>query len=416
MKAIRYSFSIPNYLAVRAADKLPLPILDSGRIPGLSEIEADPQSLPGPEWLRLKPRLCGVCGSDISMLKNTSSPAMSPFVSFPVVPGHEIVADVAEVGAAAGEIAVGQRVVVNPLISCEMRGLAPCRSCASGQPGLCTSAAEGKLAPGMLLGFCRDLPGGWSEELVAHRSQVFPVPEALSDSTAVLVEPFSVAVHAVLKAPPPPESKVLIVGAGSIGLLVLAALRLLGNRAHVTVLARHPIQEAMARRLGADVVLRGKRAGDAAMQVTGAKRYKPIKGKPVYAGGFDWVFDAVGSARSVDESLRVAGPHGRVVLVGCAGELPRVDFSFVWARELEITGCYVYGKEPSHEGAHTFEVAMRLLAERPDLPLGDLVTHTVPLANWREAMQLSLQRGQHGAIKVVFDCGAAGRWPLAASC
>ncbi|MEA2585766.1 MAG: L-iditol 2-dehydrogenase, partial [Thermomicrobiales bacterium] len=63
-----------------------------------------------------------------SMLKNTSSPAMSPFVSFPVVPGHEIVADVAEVGKAAGNVAVGQRVVVNPVISCEMRGLVPCRS------------------------------------------------------------------------------------------------------------------------------------------------------------------------------------------------------------------------------------------------------------------------------------------------
>ncbi|HEY7036401.1 MAG TPA: zinc-binding dehydrogenase [Thermomicrobiales bacterium] len=409
MKAIRYNFSIPNYLAVRAADKLPLPILESGRIPGLTEIETEPQPLPGPEWLRLKPRLCGVCGSDISMLKNTTSPAMLPFSSFPAVPGHEIVADVTEVGAAAGMTPVGERVVVNPLISCEMRGLVPCRSCASGEPGLCTSSAEGKLAPGMLLGFCRDLPGGWSEELVVHRSQAFPVPDALSDATAVLVEPFSVAVHAVLKAPPPAESKVLIVGAGSIGLLVLAALRLLGNKAHVTVLARHPVQEEMARRFGADVVLRGTGAGDAATQVTGAKRYKPIKGKPVYAGGFDWVFDAVGSARSVDESLRVAGPHGRVVLVGCAGEVSHLDLSFVWARELQITGCYVYGKEPSHEGAHTFEVAMRLLADHPDLPLGDLVTHTVPLANWREAMRLSLQRGQHGAIKVVFDCRAGSR-------
>jgi L-iditol 2-dehydrogenase len=406
MKAIRYNFSIPNYLAVRAADRLPLPILDSGRIPGLSEIEAEPKPLPGPEWLRLKPRLCGICGTDISMLKNTNSPAMLPFVSFPLVPGHEIVADVVEVGAAAGMTPVGERVVVNPLISCEMRGLAPCRSCASGEPGLCTSSAEGKLAPGMLLGFCRDVPGGWAEEMVVHRSQMFPVPDALSDTTAVLVEPFSVAVHAMLKAPPPPESKVLIVGAGSIGLLVLAALRLLGNKAHVTVLARHPIQEEMAERFGANVVLRGTGAGDAATQVTGAKRYKPIKGKPVYAGGFDWVFDAVGSPRSVDESLRVAGPHGRVVLVGCAGEVPRLDLSSVWMRELQITGCYVYGKEPSHEGAHTFEVAMRLLADHPEFSLGDLVTHTVPLANWREAMRISLQRGHHAAIKVVFNCRA----------
>jgi threonine dehydrogenase-like Zn-dependent dehydrogenase len=116
------------------------------------------------------------------------------------------------------------------------------------------------------------------------------------------------------------------------------------------------------------------------------------------------VFDAVGSQRSVDESFRVAGPHGRVVMVGCAGETPHLDLSFVWAREIEISGCYVYGKEAAFNGLHTFEVAIRLLGEHPELPLSDLVTHTVPLGDWREAMKVSLQRGQHAAVKVVFDC------------
>ncbi len=407
MKALQYRFSIPNYLAARAADRLPLPLLDSGRIPGLSEITLSSRPLPGPDWLRLRPRLCGVCGSDISMLLNRSSPALSPFVSFPVVPGHEVVADVVETGSQVGDVVPGQRVVVNPLISCVMRGLPPCRWCATGEPGLCTSSAEGSLAPGMLIGFCRDLPGGWGQEMIVHRQQVFPVPDAIPDRVAVLIEPLSVALHAVLKAPPPPESHVLIIGAGSIGLLVLAALRLLGHTCHVTVLARHPIQEAIATRLGASVVLRGQGAGEAATRIVGAKRYKPIKGRPVYAGGFDWVFDCVGSKRSVEDSLRVAGPRGKVVLVGCAGELAHLDLSFIWARELDITGSYVYGRESSLPGCpHTFEVAMRLLAERPDAPLGDLVTHTIPLPRWREAMQVSLQRGHHQAVKVVFDCQA----------
>jgi threonine dehydrogenase-like Zn-dependent dehydrogenase len=91
-------------------------------------------------------------------------------------------------------------------------------------------------------------------------------------------------------------------------------------------------------------------------------------------------------------------------MVGCAAELPHLDLSFVWARELQITGCYVYGKEPSFEGAHTFDVSMKLLADHPELPLSDLVTHTVPLSNWREAMKISFQRGHHSAVKVVFDC------------
>ena len=403
MRSLRYQFSIPNYLRVRAADRLPLPLLESGKIPGLSEISVEPRPLPAPEWLRLKPRLCGVCGSDISMLTNRTGPALSPFTSFPLTPGHEVVADVIEVGNEVTSVAPGQRVVVNPLISCEMRGLPPCPACQRGEPGLCVNSAEGKLAPGMLIGFCKDIGGGWSEEMVVHRSQVFPIPDSISDKKAVLIEPLSVAVHAVLKSPPPDDAKVLIIGSGTIGLLVLSALRLLGRTCDVTVLARHPFQEALAKKLGATRVLRN--AGDAAIEVAGARRYKPIKGKPSYAGGFDWIFDCTGSNRSVDDALRVAGPNAHVVMVGCAAELSHLDVTWIWARELQISGCYVYGQEHAVEQApHTFEITMRLLEEHPDFPIEEIVTHIVPLAHWREAMKLSLARGSHGAVKVAFDC------------
>jgi L-iditol 2-dehydrogenase len=407
MKAIRYQFSIPNFLAVRTADKLPLRVLESGRVPGLSEIDTEPVPLPGPEWLRVKPRLCGICGSDISMLTNRGSSSMTPFISFPVVPGHEVVADVEEIGSQVTGVAVGDRVVINPVISCEMRGLDPCPSCQRNEPGLCLNSAEGSLSPGMLIGFCRDLPGGWSQGMVVHRSQIFPVPTSLSDEAAVLVEPFSVALHAVLKSPPPADSRVLIIGSGTIGLLVLSAIRMLGHTCDVTVLARHPIQEQLAKEFRATRVLRGSSAGDAAIAITGAKKYKPIKGKPVYTGGFDWVYDCVGSSRSVDASLRVAGPHGQVVMVGCAGELSHIDCSFVWAREIQISGSYVYGKESSIDNApHTFDIAMRLLGDHPDHPLPKMVTHRFPLSQLRDAMTASLSRGSHAAVKIVFDCRA----------
>jgi L-iditol 2-dehydrogenase len=407
MKAIRYQFSIPNFLAVRTADKLPLRLLESGRVPGLSQIETEPNPLPGPDWLRVKPRLCGVCGSDISMLTNRGSSSMTPFISFPVVPGHEVVADVEDIGAEVSGVSIGDRVVINPLISCEMRGLEPCRSCQADEPGLCLNTAEGSLSPGMLIGFCRDLPGGWSEGMVVHRSQIFPIPSSLSDDAAVLIEPFSVALHAVLKSPPPADAKVLIIGSGTIGLLVLAAIRLLGHTSDVTVLARHPIQEQLATEFAATRVLRGASAGDAAITIAGAKKYKPIKGKPVYAGGFDWIYDCVGSTRSVDESLRAAGPHGHVVMVGCAGELSHIDCSFVWAREIQVSGSYVYGKEQSVESApHTFDIAIRLLTEHPDHPLPKMVTHRFPLSQLRDAMTASLSRGANAAVKVVFDCCA----------
>ena len=405
MNAIQYSFSIPNYLAVRAADRLPLRVLQSGRVPGLDAVDLEPAPLRGPEWARVKPRLAGICGSDISMLTNRSGPSLMPFVSFPVVPGHEVVGEIVEVGADVPGFQVGQRVVVNPLISCDMRGLVPCRSCASGEPGLCLNAAEGEISPGMLTGFCRDLPGGWSRDMIVHRSQLVAVPDSIDDLTAVLIEPFSVAVHAVLKNPPPPEAQVLIVGSGSIGLLVLAAMRMLGITSHVTMLARHHLQAEMATKFGASTVLRGVSAGDAAVQVAGAKRYQPLKGPAVYAGGFDWVYDCVGSNQSVDDAMRVAGPHGQVMIVGCVGETRHLDMTFVWARELQVSGTYVYGKENAVEGEpHTFNIALDLIQGHPGVDLSTLVTHRFPLQHWQDAMAVSFARGKNAALKVVFDC------------
>lgn len=402
--ALQYSFSIPNYLRVRAADRLPLRSLSTGNIPGLDLIEVERTPLPGPDWVRLRPIYTGICGSDISMLTNRSGPSLMPFVSFPLVPGHEVVAAVSEMGDSVSGLQSGQRVILNPVISCQMRGLEPCRSCAAGMPGLCVRTAEGEISPGMLTGFCRDLPGGWSHEIIAHRSQVVPVPDAIDDRTAALIEPFSVALHAVINNPPGPNDKVLIIGSGTIGLLVLAALRMLGHTSSITVLARHPLQTELAQKFGATNVMKSGKAGDAAVQIAGARAFQPLRGPKVYADGFDVVYDCVGSNKSVDEGLRVAGPRGRLVLVGCAAEMHKLDLSFVWARELTVSGCYVYGQEHAMSGApHTFQVALDLIPKHPEIDLSAIVTHVYALSEWQTAMQVSLSRGKHSALKVLFD-------------
>jgi L-iditol 2-dehydrogenase len=374
-----------------------------GNIPGLRLTESRSVPLPDHNWLRLRPLLSGMCGSDIALLAGRSGPALSPFTSFPAVLGHEVVAEITECGSGAHGLDVGDRVVVDPFISCQMRGLEPCAFCSRGQRCLCTQSAEGALAPGMLIGFCRDLPGSWSEEMVVHREQVFRVVTEISNDRAVLVEPFSVALHAVLRLPPEPGSRVLILGGGTVGLLVLAALRLLEMECHVTVVAKYPFQAAMAKTLGADVV--HARVHDAAIDVTKAKPYRPLKGPRVYTGGFDWIYDCAGTARTVDESMRVARPDGKVIMVGCAGEVSRLDLSFIWARELHITGSYGYSLERDVDGQpHTFEIALDLLKSNVDYPLADLVTHRFSLADWPKAVSVNLHRGRSGAIKTIFDC------------
>jgi threonine dehydrogenase-like Zn-dependent dehydrogenase len=394
---LRFGASATNHAALRLFGSR-VPRLTGGWMPWLSLDRYDPPLLRGADWVRLRPTLSGICGTDIGLLTGHASAVLSPFASFPAVLGHEVVGVVE---------ATGQRVVLDPIISCVVRGLDPCRQCAAGQARFCLRAADGDLSPGMLIGFCADLPGGWSDGMVAHASQLHPVPERLSDEVAVLLEPFSVALHAVLTHPPEPEERVLVIGGGTLGLCSVAALLLVAPRAEVILVARHEAQRAMGERLGASVALGG---GDAAVQAAvrhaGARAHRSILGQTVLSGGFAQVYDAVGSRGSLMDSMRVAEPGGRLVLVGGPGEIGGVDWTLAWTRELRIDGTYVYGDEPSLPGRpHTIDEAIRLLVANPELPLGELVTHRFRLEEWRRAMAVSLSRGRSGALKVVFEPG-----------
>ena len=369
--------------------------LSGGRLPWLSVDRYDPPPLPGPDWVRLRPTLAGICGTDLGVLTGHASSILSPFASFPAVLGHEVVGVVEETGA---------RVVVDPVISCTMRGLEPCRWCAAGQARFCLRPTEGALAPGLLVGFCADLPGGWSDGMIAHRSQLHAVPDSLSDEAAVLVEPLSVALHAVMARPPEAGSPVLVIGGGALGLCAVAALRLIAPESDVVLVARHPAQREMGARFGAAATVSGRHAAlQAAIRHAGARSHRSILGDEVLSGGFSQVYDAVGSRRSLTDALRVTAPLGRLVLLGGPAEIGGLDWTLAWTRELRIEGTYVYGDEPSLPGrAHTMDEAIRLLAAHPELPIGELVTHRFPLDEWRLAMGAALGRARSGAIKVAF--------------
>lgn len=392
--------------------------LVGGRIPrwtggwmpwlGLREYPAPP--LPGPDWVRLRPLLAGICGSDTSLLTGRASATLSPFASFPAILGHEVLAEVEEPGSGV-DLAAGQRVVVDPVISCIVRGLESCLSCREGRYALCMRAADGDLAPGMLIGYCRDLPGGWSTAMLAHASQLHPIPDAVSDEVAVLVEPLSIVLHAVLLDPPADEDRALIIGGGTIGLGTVAALRLTGSNADVTIVVRHPFQARLAERLGASRAI-VDRAGDGAIQAAitsaGATSHQPLIGGPTLTGGFERVYDCVGSRASLAAALGAAGPRGRVMLIGTAFEVEHLDLTLAWARELRISGSYLYGLEPSISGRpHTFDHLLKLMGEHPELPLGELVTHRFPLDRWRDALRATTGRGRYASVKVVFDHRAA---------
>ena len=393
VRALEYRFSAPRWWLARHTGRPALAVRRSGV--GLRTLV--PPEPPGPDWVSLRVRLAGICGSDVALLRGRSGPQLSPFVSFPAVLGHEVLG-VAEAGALAG-----RRVVLDPFLGCLTRSLDPCPACAEGQSAWCHRFAEGALAPGMLLGYCRGLPGGWGERLVAHGSQLHAVPDALDDDTAVLAEPLAVSLHAVLAEPVAPGSRVLVIGAGTIGLCVLAALSLLRAPAESVVVARHPLQARLATALGASVVVAGVRAAEEEATRRGwGRRWPGLMGTTGWTGGFDRVFDAVGSASSLAAALRLARAGGAVDLLGCAGGLPDLDLTPVWAHELRLRGSCGYGPEPAFGGAHTLACALRLLASRPDLPLRDLVTHRFPLQGYRAALHAAFAHRESGSVKVVF--------------
>jgi threonine dehydrogenase-like Zn-dependent dehydrogenase len=343
-----------------------------------------------------------------------ASPALEPFGSFPAVLGHEVLARVQAVGSAVRRVQPGQRVVVDPMISCQVRGRSQeewCRSCLSGRHCTCENGGEAgplevsgePLAPGLTVGYHRSLPGGWGEQLVAHETQLFPVPESLKDQVAVLIEPLSIGVHAALGSPPD-QGPVLVIGSGPIALGAIWALRATGYQGELLAQTKRTHEGRLAERLGAsDLVSPGDAARDALIR-TGAQAYMPIIGAEVYSGGgFPYVFDCVGSADSIDQALRYASPRGRIVLLGCAAKVSRLDLTFLWARELDVKGYVGYGTERFRgKERHTFEVTQELLQET-QAPLEEMVTHVFKLDEYRDALGTAFDRGRTGSVKVLLD-------------
>lgn len=207
------------------------------------------QSLPSPNWVRVRNRLAGICGSDLHLIFADADPRIAP-AALPgrklLYPGHEIVGEVTEIGDDVQHLQVGDRVVLQSGPNCLSTGVySPCRSCEAGYYNLC----EQGVLPGP-----QPIGGGWSEEMLLHEQQLFRLPKEISDEQAVLLEPTAVAVHAVLRHLPQPGDRVLIIGAGTIGLLTLQVIHALAPEVKVSVLARHASQREQAKQMGATLI------------------------------------------------------------------------------------------------------------------------------------------------------------------
>ncbi len=346
--------------------------------------------LPAPGWLRVRPSVSGVCGSDLAAISGHISLYLDPLTSYPFVPGHEI----------AGVLDDGTRVVLEPALGCVVRGIdPPCPRCAEGRPGLCYNVTEGPIEVGLQTGYCADTGGGWGEVVVAHPSQVHEVPEALTDEAAVLIEPFACCVHAALRGGATKDDIVVVSGAGTIGLLTVAAVRLFTPPKRLIAVAKHPTQRDLARKLGADQVIAPDDVFQRIRFATAARRLDGLINRSLLLGGADITFECVGRADSLNDAVRFTREGGTVVVVGMPGE-EKVDWAPIWQRELKVIGAYAYGSEPARQGRKTFELA---LEAAPEMRLEELTGPLFGLGEYRDAITYAMGAGRLGAVKVAFD-------------
>ncbi len=406
MRALVFENSLPRLVVTKILSMLTPRAFVGPAAPIRMRDIPDPV-LPAPDWVSIRTRLCGVCGSDTKQvfLNGATDNPMTALISFPQVLGHEVVGRIDAVGPGAGARRVGERVVLNPWLSCAPRGLEPCEWCRRGELAQCRNFTRGVISAGIHHGNSSQATGGFAPRLPAHESQCIPIPDSISDEQAVLADPFAVSLHAILHHPPPEAGVALVYGCGTLGLLAIAILRALHPRVRVLAVARFDHQAALARKFGAKSVIahRPERGViDAVAAALEIETQEPWRGLPMLNGGVDVVYDTVSAPRTLEVGLRIVRSRGTIVALGV--EVPRrFEWTPLYFKEIALVGSNAFAIE-EYDGRrqHAMEWYFEFIRTRR-LDVTPIITHRYPLADYRKAFLTCYDQGATGAVKVLFE-------------
>jgi 2-desacetyl-2-hydroxyethyl bacteriochlorophyllide A dehydrogenase len=319
-------------------------------------LEELPDPVPGSGEAVVRVRSAGICGGDLHEYRAGVQLYPTPYPR--PAQGHEVAGTVVDVGLGVDRVTPGDRVAVQPMISC-----GGCKECAAGRYALCVRLEH--------IGVARS--GGFAELCLAPAENLYLLPPEVSDDEGALLDCTAVAVHALARVPVAPGARVTVLGAGAIALAMAQLAKL--SEGHVTMVAtrRAPLDVALA--LGVDDVVD-----------IGAGEDPPTDA--------DVVFEAAGGPTLLDRALAAAGPGATIGLLGEAFDAQRVEPASVFPRELTLA--FVW----SHDGRAEYERALELVA-RGDVRLASAVTHHYPLSELEEAFATASDRSRTGAIKVV---------------
>lgn len=406
MRALTIGNEMPRLAATKILSAIS-PRAFVGPLSPLRLREIPEPALPAPDWVIARTRLCGLCGSDYKQvfMNGAFDNPMTAMISWPQVLGHEVVGVIDEVGPGATSRRIGERVVLNPWLSCVTRSLPPCTFCRDGRLAQCLNFGGGAIARGIHSGNSATATGGFAPRVPAHESQWIPIPDDVSDEAACLADPFSVSLHAILKSPPTAGGTVLVYGCGTLGLLAIAILRILHPDVRVLAVARFAHQAALAREFGAEAVFDHrptKRIVESVAQATSARIEVPWQGLPMLTGGVDVVYDTVSSAETLEVGVRIVRSLGSVVAIGV--EPPRrFEWTPLYFKEISIVGANGFGiEEIAGERRHAMAWYFEFIRNR-GFDATAIISHRFALDDYRDAFMACYAQGEHAAVKVLFD-------------
>lgn len=252
--------------------------------------------------------------------------------------------------------------------------------------------------------------------MVLHERQLFLVPDALADEQAALLEAAARAIHTGLRRQPQPGEQALVIGTDVEGLLLIQALRAFSPNVNIAALLDAPYHAEMAARMGATQTIRADEVPEGIARVTGAQRLTNSHGAELFAGGFDVVYDTVGTAQTLQSALRWTRPEGAVVLAGQQAALLQLDLTPIWHAEVTVYGSFAPGTEywqtetgRGNGRISAFALAASMMRERRLTP-ERLVTHRFPLRQIRQAVMTLQHAEEHQPLQALLDIA-----PVAAS-
>jgi threonine dehydrogenase-like Zn-dependent dehydrogenase len=396
VKALVFRNSLPREAAAAVGGRVNRRAFVSRLAPVRIE-DVPEQPLPGGDWVRVETTFSGLCGSDVKqiLLNGARDNPLTALVSFPHVLGHEVV---------GRRVDTGQRVVLNPWLSCVPRGVdPPCEACREGRYPWCRNFRAGALPVSIHLGNCAGAAGAHAERFAAHASQLFAIPDGVSDDAAVLADPVSVSLRSILLAPPADGRPVLVYGSGTLAFAAIALLRHLYPACEVWAATRPGARAALATRLGAHAVL-STAPEELVAQVarrTGSTPLRPWSKRDWLQDGPVVVYDTIGSVETVETSLRLLATGGTLVVSGV--EPPkRFEWTPLYFKELRVVGSNGFGvEEVGGVSKHAMEHYFDFIAGGLDLT--PVITHRFPLERWGDAVLAVKDSRRTGAVKVLLE-------------